>query len=228
MKSEEESWHSLHPHIRTFHARHGRLSERRKSILAHQVPHLEVRHLPTPLNIAEHLNRDYAIVDFGAGMGHHAISLSRQHPDWAVLAIDVHTPGICDISAAAHSDGHGNVLVHLGDGLDVLRDQLSAQSIHELHVLFPDPWPKARHNKRRVIQPSFLEIVNRILTDDGILRIVTDDDDYASHVDEVLCTSQVMQPVVSAFTVPETAYHKRALRLGHTIHVFAAGKRQHH
>jgi tRNA (guanine-N7-)-methyltransferase len=205
-------------HIRTFHARHGRLSDRRKYIAEHLVPALDVVNLERPLDLRSQLNREYVVIDFGCGMGDHTRNMSQEHPEWGILAMDVHTPGVCDVADIADSNGLGNIALHLGDGIDILRDHLADSSISEVHVLFPDPWPKARHNKRRVIQASFLEMVSRILVPGGHIHIVTDDDNYAEHVQQVLSQNTQLRQVDTGFVTPDTSYHRRAQRLGHTIH----------
>lgn len=209
-------------HIRTFHARHGRLSDRRKHLAEHVIPKLDVINLERPLDLRTHLRRDHVVIDFGCGMGHHTRAMVQAHPDWGILAMDVHTPGVCDVADIADSQGQGNIALHLGDGIDILRDHLADASISEVHVLFPDPWPKARHNKRRVIQSSFLETIGRILVPGGHIHMVTDDDSYAEHVHEVLSGTTKFRRVDTGFVVPDTAYHRRAIRLGHTIHTFSA------
>ena len=209
-------------HIRTFHARHGRLSDRRKHIAEHIIPRLDVVNCNRPLDLRSHLNRDHVVIDFGCGMGDHTRTMSERHPEWGILAMDVHTPGVCDVADIASANGLGNIAIHLGDGIDILRDHLASSTISEVHVLFPDPWPKPRHNKRRVIQVSFLEMISRVLIPQGIIRIVTDDDNYAEHVTGVIASSEHFQAIESDFQVPDTGYHRRAIRLGHTIHSFSA------
>ncbi len=212
------------PHIRTFHARHGRLSLRRKELLESIIPRLDVANQGSPLDLRITLRRDFVVVDFGCGMGDHTRAMLENQPDWAVLAIDVHTAGICDVAEMIDNGSFSNALVHLGDGITVLQDQLADQSVSEVHILFPDPWPKARHHKRRVIQEDFLAIIHRVLVPDGIIRIATDHDGYAQHVQQVFTHRQDFDLSVGGFEVPDTSYHRRAIRLGHTIHSFSARK----
>ena len=181
---------------------------------------MDVINFERPTDLRKSLDRDFVVIDFGCGMGDHTRTMSEQHPEWGILAMDVHTPGVCDVADIAHLNGLDNIAVHLGDGIDILRHQLAEASISEVHVLFPDPWPKARHNKRRVIQTSFLEIVSRVLIPSGLVHMVTDDDNYAEHVQEVIASSGQFEQIVSDFVVPDTSYHRRALRLGHSIHTF--------
>ena len=209
-------------HIRTFHARHGRLSDRRKHLASHIVPQYDIVNLRPPIDLREHLNRDFIVIDFGCGMGDHTEAMAAKHPDWGILAMDVHTPGVCDVAHLAHTNGLGNVALHLGDGIDILRDYLAPNTIDEVHVLFPDPWPKARHNKRRVLRESFLELLSRILVPTGRVHMVTDDDNYADHIRDLLDNSSLFAQIDAGFEVPDTAYHRRALRLGHTVHTYSA------
>ena len=209
-------------HIRTFHARHGRLSERRKYLATEVLPRLDIVNMARPVDLRKHLDRDYVVIDFGCGMGDHTRAMSQERPDWGILAMDVHTPGVCDVADIADSNGLGNIALHLGDGQDILRESLAEASISEVHVLFPDPWPKARHNKRRVIQTTFLDLVSRVLVPGGYLHMVTDDDHYAEHIQEVITNSSEFEQVESDFAVPDTSYHRRAKRLGHSIHAFSA------
>jgi len=190
-------------------------------LAAEIVPRLDVINLQQPVDLREHLGRDYVVIDFGCGMGDHTRAMSQKHPEWGILAMDVHTPGVCDVADIADSNGLGNIALHLGDGQDILRDHLTAASISEVHVLFPDPWPKARHNKRRVIQPTFLDLVSRILVPGGYLHMVTDDDHYAEHIRDVIANNSQFEQVEFTFEVPDTAYHRRAKRLGHSIHGFS-------
>ena len=211
-------------HIRTFHARHGRLSQRRKQLLSTVIPRLDIINQPKPIDLRLSLKRDFVVVDFGCGMGDHTQNILEQHPDWAVLAMDVHTAGICDVAEIIELGEHTNALVHLGDGITVLQDHLVHQSISEVHILFPDPWPKAKHQKRRVIQNELLTIINRLLVPGGIIRIATDHDGYAQHVREIFSHRKDFNLKSDGFEVPDTSYHRRAIRLGHTIHSFSARK----
>ncbi len=212
------------PHIRTFHARHGRLSLRRRELLELVIPRLDVINQSSPLDLRIALKRDFVVVDFGCGMGDHTQAMLENQPDWAVLAIDVHTAGICDVAEVIDSGEYTNALVHLGDGITVLEDQLADQSVSEVHILFPDPWPKAKHQKRRVIQDDLLAIIYRILVPSGTIRIATDHDGYALHVQQVFSQRQDFELSAGGFEVPDTSYHRRAIRLGHTIHSFSARK----
>jgi tRNA (guanine-N7-)-methyltransferase len=108
-------------------------------------------------------------------------------------------------------------LIHHGDGIDVMNDWLLSNSIAEVHILFPDPWPKIRHNKRRLIQQDFLNLVSKALQPDGLVRFVTDDVSYFEHARLMFDTNPNFEIANLQWDIPMTTYHKRALRLGHTI-----------
>ena len=212
-----------HRRIRTFHARHGRVSQTRNAAIDAVLPNRDIAlsEYPVVLNLV--LGGTRAVIDFGCGMG----GLTRellQHPDTAVLAIDVHTPGIADLAQLAVDNPEVKLALHMGDGIFVLEDFIAPESIDSIYVYFPDPWPKARHQKRRVIQPYFLDIVHQILKPGGTLKIATDIDSYAAHVRTVAATRSDFTFAHNDFEAVMTSYHTRAIRLGHTINTFTLTK----
>ena len=213
----QETDRQAHPHIRTFHARHGRMSARRDHALNVLLPPREIIDLPRPIDLREVLGLSKVIIDFGSGMGDHTVALAQSQSELGVLAIDVHTAGLCEVAQTAHENSLTNVRIHHGDGIDVLRDWLLPNSISEVHILFPDPWPKIRHNKRRLIQPDFLNSVSKVLQPDGLVRFVTDDVSYFEHATLAFGKNLNFETANQHWDIPLTTYHKRALRLGHTI-----------
>lgn len=213
----------IYPPIRTFHARHGRLSASRLHLLENVVPTLDIASLNAPVKLREIFPNRKTVVDFGAGMGHHTQDLATQ--GYGVLAIDVHTPGICRIAEFVSNDKLDNVRVHLGDGIPILETILEPGCVDELHVMFPDPWPKARHNKRRVIQHSLFELADRVLAADGSITMITDDDDYAVHIATTLDESPLFELVSNEANIPATSYKRRADHMKNSIHGFIAKRR---
>jgi tRNA (guanine-N7-)-methyltransferase len=161
-----------HPRIRTFHARHGRVTDVMRSALADIGPRFDL------------LTRDPSrplVLEVGCGHGDAALAFAAAHPDVDVLATDVHTPGVAHLLLALDADPQPNVFVTRGDALDVLDHDLGPGSLAGVHVFFPDPWPKARHRKRRFIRRDVLDLVADRLVDGGRLLVATDVDDYARH-----------------------------------------------
>lgn len=208
---------SEHPHIRTFHARHGRMSARREFALSELLPRFEISDLERPIHLSQIFGLDATIVDFGSGMGDHALELASRNSHIAVLAIDVHTVGLLAIAEIATMQQVTNIRTHHGDGMDVIKDWLQPSSIDELHILFPDPWPKARHQKRRLINPNFLSSVAPLLKVGGQIIFVTDDDSYFESAKAAFEDVSEFAITFNDWEVPMTTYHKRALRLGHTV-----------
>lgn len=215
---------SEHPHIRTFHARHGRMSARREQSLSQLLPKFEIVNLERPIDLAKELDKDFIVVDFGSGMGTHTLQLAQSDPNVGVLAIDVHTVGLIAVVDTATDLDLSNIRTHHGDGIDVLKDWMTPESVNEIHVLFPDPWPKARHHKRRLITPLFLDLAVNILKPEGRLVFVTDDESYFDSAVSTIANCEKFDITFSDWDVPVTTYHERAIRLGHKISQLSARK----
>jgi tRNA (guanine-N7-)-methyltransferase len=215
---------SEHPHIRTFHARHGRMSARRELALNELLPRFEISSLERPINMSKVLNLEKVIIDFGSGMGDHSLNLATSCPHVGVLAIDVHTVGLLAVVEVASASGLSNILTHHGDGMDVFKDWLLTDSVDEVHVLFPDPWPKARHHKRRLITPLFLDLLTRILKPGGRLIFVTDDESYFESASTTISDYGKFDVFLNDWDITMTTYHRRALRLGNKISQLSAVK----
>jgi len=194
----------------------------RAHILENVLPKFELPAVDDPLDLRELLNSPEVIVDFGCGMGDATLALLEA--GHSLLSLDVHTPGICRIAETAFASEFMNLALVHGDGIPVLQDRLIPESIKTFLVLFPDPWPKAKHNKRRLIQPNFLDIVRNLLTTDGELVIATDDASYAEHIHEVIADYKGMQLAPNTFEFPDTGFHRRGLKLGNSVAVFTLRK----
>jgi tRNA (guanine-N7-)-methyltransferase len=161
-----------HPRIRTFHARHGRITDVMRAALTEIGPRHDVAH------------RDPArplVLEVGCGSGEAALAFADTHPAVDVLAADVHTPGIAHLLLALDADPRPNVWVARADALDLLDHELPTGSLVGVHVFFPDPWPKARHRKRRFIRADVLDLLADRLAPGGDLLVATDVEDYARH-----------------------------------------------
>ena len=193
------------------------MSARREYALTVLLPLLEIIELPRPIDLRKILGLHQVIIDFGSGMGDHTLELAQAQSNVGILAIDVHTAGLCEVAQSAHDLSLTNIRTHHGDGIDVLRDWLTPGSISEIHVLFPDPWPKIRHNKRRLIQQSFLDLAAIALEPGGIFHCVTDDVTYYQQAMSAFELNSNFNVDLSDWEIPMTSYHRRAIRLGHTI-----------
>ena len=166
-----------HPRIRTFHARHGRVTDVMRAALAEIGP----RHDPSRRDPARPL-----VLEVGCGHGEAALAFADAHPELDVLATDVHTPGIAHLLLALDAVPRPNVWVARADALDVLDHDLGPGSLAGVHVFFPDPWPKARHRKRRFVRTDVVDLLADRIVPGGHLLVATDIEDYARHARSVL------------------------------------------
>ena len=157
--------------IRTFHGRHGRVTDRMRRVLEQVGPqhHIEAR--------ADH-DRPL-VLEVGAGHGEAAIGYAERHPDHDILAVDVHTPGVVALLCAAHEAPAANVFAMRADALELLADRFTSASLAAVHLFFPDPWPKVRHHKRRVVRPDVLDLLADRMAPGAAFRMATDASEYA-------------------------------------------------
>jgi tRNA (guanine-N7-)-methyltransferase len=188
--------------IRSYHARRGRLSpNQRRALEQHQV--LELTTAPDPLDLAALFGREAAItLEIGSGLGDTALALAATHPDRDYIAADVHTKGIARTLLQIETRGLTNLRVVHGDALRFL-DRLPPACLAEILVFFPDPWPKARHHKRRLVRRAFGHAAVRTLAVDGILHLATDIPEYAEHMRVVLSRQPELKLVHDGPRVPQ-------------------------
>jgi tRNA (guanine-N7-)-methyltransferase len=200
------------------------MSARREFALNELLPKFEISRSDSPLDLANALDLTKVIVDFGCGMGTHTLELATRNPKVGVLAIDVHTVGLLAIVESATEQNLTNIRTHHGDGIDVFKDWLKPSSIDEVHVLFPDPWPKARQHKRRLITQQFLALTFALLKPDGRIIFVTDNEEYFASAAAEFNAFEKFDIDFDDWEVPKTTYHLRALSLNHKISQLSARK----
>jgi tRNA (guanine-N7-)-methyltransferase len=164
------------------------------------------------------------VVEIGFGTGDHLAASAEARPDWNFIGIEVHRPGVGRLLQNVEQREIGNVRVSCTDAVEVLRDYLPAGSVDEVVIFFPDPWPKKRHHKRRLIQPEFAQLLAQVLRSGGRLRLATDWNDYAQHMLAVLNvapdftnTSADGSFIPRPADRPLTRFENRGLRLGHAV-----------
>ncbi|MBR7673239.1 tRNA (guanosine(46)-N7)-methyltransferase TrmB [Streptomyces daliensis] len=126
------------------------------------------------------------VLEIGFGMGEATARMAAEDPDTGILAVDVHTPGQGNLLRLAERNGLRNVRVGNGDAIILLREMLAPGSLSGLRVYFPDPWPKKRHHKRRLVQPEFLDLAAGPLAPGALVHCATDWEPYAEQMLEVL------------------------------------------
>lgn len=215
-----------HPRsIRSFVMRAGRITEAQQRALELLWPRYGVEFDPQPLDLNSLFGREAPrTVEIGFGNGEHLASLAAAHPERDYLGIEVHRPGVGRLMLALESRGLTNVRVSSHDAVEVLQRQIAPESLDEVLILFPDPWPKKRHHKRRLIQPAFVERVASRLRPGGLLRLATDWQPYAEEMLATLRAQPTLRNLSADGTfVPRpteraaTRFEQRGERLGHRV-----------
>lgn len=158
------------------------------------------------------------VLEIGSGTGDAAVAMAAADPARDLLAVEVHTPGIATLLRRVEQEGLTNVRVCEGDGLRVLAEALAPGSLDEVRVFFPDPWPKSRHAKRRLVTPSFAALVADRLRPGGRLHVATDWASYAEQVLEVVGASGELAVVSrDRGDRPPTRFERRGTAAGRAI-----------
>ena len=156
------------------------------------------------------------VLEIGSGMGETTIEIAKAHPEADFVAVEVHGPGVGSLLNAIERHGLGNLRVIRHDAVPVLEHMVADGSLAALHLFFPDPWPKKRHHKRRLVQPAFAALAARKLAPGGIIHAATDWPDYAEWMDEVF-SSSLERTTTGFVSKPVTKFEARGKRLGHPI-----------
>ncbi|MGC4789897.1 tRNA (guanosine(46)-N7)-methyltransferase TrmB [Micromonospora sp. DT178] len=176
----------------------------------------------TPVDLAGLFGRRAPLVlEIGSGMGDTTAEMAAADPGRDYLAVEVHTPGIANLLDLVDRHGLRNVRVAQGDALDLVAG-LPEASLDAVHVFFPDPWPKSRHHKRRIIQPAHVALLRSRLTPGGILHCATDWAEYAEAMRQTLDADPGLVDAHDGFAPrpahrPVTKFERRALRAGRPI-----------
>ena len=167
---------------------------------------------------------DRFVVEIGFGMGYTLAELASREPRTGFIGIEVHRPGVGKLLALAEERGLENLRVFCHDAVEVLERALADASLDAVLLFFPDPWHKKRHNKRRLVQPPFVELVQRKLKPGGLFHLATDWEDYALQMLEVIESLPGWTNLAGAGRFsprpesrPETRFEQRGMRLGHGV-----------
>ena len=176
---------------------------------------------PEPADWPRIFGRTAAIgVEIGFGMGQALLDWAERCPDMNLVGIEIYQPGIGALLAGIERRELTNLRVLQGRAEELVDASFPAASIAEMHIWFPDPWPKKRHHKRRLIQPAFTATVASRLAPGGTLRMATDWAPYAEWIAAVLGGEPELATVAAAGARPQTRFEARGRRLGHEIHEF--------
>jgi tRNA (guanine-N7-)-methyltransferase len=217
--------HSSHEPIRTFKVRR-RVTAGQADALRRLLPAYGLDPAAPFDAVAVFGRKAPLVLEVGSGMGEATAAMAAADPQRDVLAVEVHTPGLGNLLRLIEAGRLTNLRVLEADARDVLRDLLEPGSLDEVRVLFPDPWPKARHVKRRLVAPAFVDLVATRLRPGGRLHVATDWDAYAEQALSVLGSSTRYEVVSrSRGSRPLTRFEARGLQAGRTVHDIVAERR---
>src|SRR5690606_4145682 len=161
--------------VRSFVLRAGRTTAAQQRALVELWPIYGLEYSERTLDLRAVFGRDAPrMVEIGFGAGEALLEFASAHPEIDCLGIEVHRPGIGHLLLGAQARRLKNLRVVCHDAVEVLGRQIEPASLSLVHIFFPDPWPKKRHHKRRIIQPDFVELLSRVLAPNGVLRLATD------------------------------------------------------
>ncbi|MBI4754108.1 MAG: tRNA (guanosine(46)-N7)-methyltransferase TrmB [Betaproteobacteria bacterium] len=210
-------------HIRSFVLRQGRLSPAQSRALETGLPRWGIAYAPQPLDLDAVFGRAAPrVLEIGFGMGETTAAIAEARPDTDFLGIEVHSPGVGALLKLIDERGLTNLRVIQHDAVEVLRDMIPPASLAGVHVYFPDPWPKKRHHKRRLLAPPMVALLASRLAPGGYLHCATDWQDYAEQMLEVLAAEPLLRNTAEGFAPrpawrPQTKFETRGLRLGHGV-----------
>ncbi|MBN9931026.1 tRNA (guanosine(46)-N7)-methyltransferase TrmB [Pantoea agglomerans] len=211
--------------IRSFVRRQGRLTKGQQQALDTLWPVMGVEYQPEPVDLPALFGREAPVtLEIGFGMGASLVTMAQNTPQQNFLGIEVHAPGVGACLAAAKEADVQNLRVMCHDAVEVLEKMIPDNSLRMVQLFFPDPWHKARHNKRRIVQVPFAELVMRKLKLGGVFHMATDWEAYAEHMLEVMNSidgyrnqSEQQNYVPRPETRPLTKFEQRGQRLGHGV-----------
>jgi tRNA (guanine-N7-)-methyltransferase len=211
--------------IRSFVIRQGRMTSKQRRALDNYFPFYGLYLEDGVKGLNEAFAHDAPlVVEIGYGMGDSLLEMAAAEQDKNFIGIEVHPPGVGNLLHELNALKLPNLRTYMADATDVLRECIAPDSIHRLQIYFPDPWPKKRHHKRRLVQPEFMELAVSCLQSGGIVHLATDWQPYAEHMKEVLTQMDDLDSLATdqAFVArptwrPATKFERRGEKLGHPV-----------
>ncbi len=218
-------------HIRSYVLRQGRVSPAQQRAVETLLPRYGIPYAAQPLDLDQAFGRAAPkILEIGFGMGDSTATIALAHPENDYLALEVHTPGVGNLLKLIDAQQIPNIRIIQHDAVEVLRDMLGDGSLSGVHIFFPDPWHKARHNKRRLIQAPFVaQLVRKLMPTcpklgrrGGYLHVATDWQDYAEQMLAVLSAEPLLENTAADYAQrpayrPLTKFEQRGINLGHGV-----------
>ena len=215
---------NIHPRpVRSYVLRQGRISPAQERALQELLPRYGIEYDARPIDAARIFGRNAPLVlEIGSGMGETTAVIAQARPETDFLALEVHGPGVGSLLKKIAELDLANLRVMRHDANEVIEQMIGDAMLDGVHVFFPDPWPKKRHHKRRLIQPPFAAALARKLKPGGYLHLATDWEEYAGQMLQVLSAEPLLRNDASGYSErptyrPLTKFEARGLRLGHPV-----------
>ncbi len=224
----EESEDPKQRKIRSFVLRQGRLTPAQERAFESAWPAFGLEYEKTPIDLNEIFGRPDTktgakkVLEIGFGMGDATAKIAQTLPDHDFLAVEVHAPGVGALLKLIEEDDIDNIRIIQHDAVEVLNNMLADTSLDGVHIFFPDPWHKKRHNKRRLIQAEFVKLLCSKLKVGAYLHVATDWEEYAEWVLEVLQAEPQLKNTAETYAEkpsyrPLTKFENRGIKLGHGV-----------
>jgi len=214
---------AIHRPIRSFVLRQGRVSNAQQRAHDTLLPRYGIPFAPHIVDLDQAFGRSAPkILEIGFGMGETTAAIAAAHPENDYLGIEVHTPGVGSLLKQIAALELANLRVIQHDAVEVLTQMIAPSTFDGVHIFFPDPWPKKRHHKRRLIQPPFLALLVGRMKPGAYLHVATDWQEYAEQVLSVLAAEPQLRNTVDGYAPrpdyrPQTKFESRGLKLGHGV-----------
>src|SRR3989442_701059 len=204
--------------IRSYVLRQSRTTPAQQRALKELFPKYGLPFTSEPISPSIFGRKAPLVLEIGSGMGETTAAIAQARPDADFIAVEVHGPGVGSLLNRIEAAGLSNLKVVRHDAMEVLERMIPDGALAAIHLFFPDPWPKKRHHKRRLVQPEFAALAARKLVPGGTLHAATDWPDYADHMNSVFSNEALLEPAQAGFAQrPATKFETRGKRLGHPI-----------
>lgn len=205
--------------IRSYVLRQSRTTPAQRRALEELLPKYGLPFSASPIDPQQIFARRAPLVlEIGSGMGETTIEIARAQPATDFIAIEVHGPGVGSLLKQIAAEELSNLRVIRHDAVEVLERMIPDGALAAIHLFFPDPWPKKRHHKRRLVQPAFAALAARKLAGGGYLHAATDWPDYAAQIERVLSAEPLLEATQQKkIDRPSTKFERRGLGLGHPV-----------
>tara|TARA_B100001778_G_scaffold179984_1_gene148002 strand:+ start:1519 stop:2187 length:669 start_codon:yes stop_codon:yes gene_type:complete len=211
-------------HIKSFVKRSGRLTQSQKIFLNNKNNNINFFFPNEIVNLEKLFKNDKnCILDIGFGDGKLLTSLAKKFPELNFIGLEVYESGIGNILKQISSDNLTNIKICCSDAITFLNNYTENNSFYGITLFFPDPWPKKKHYKRRIINKNFVNLISRKISANGFIKVVTDWSNYSDNIEEVFSANDKFERVGDIYIFKNrclTKFEKKGISLGHRITEF--------